>query len=189
MLKNKIKQLRQENHFTQSELAERIQVSRQTISKWESGMAVPDAERLAAIADLFCIEVGYLLAKEDDVKPREFYSENSLQDVPGVSAKAKTVLSDREIDNMGERIYTPANHSSTMEKAEADWGQVVCQLERYNNICSQRLSLIKFTIKWVLIWLACMSILTISYKIYEMHFDAIGSAEQNPIETYSSMNP
>lgn len=156
MLKNKIKQLRQENHFTQSELAERIQVSRQTISKWESGMAVPDAERLAAIADLFCIEVGYLLAKEDDVKPRDFYSNN---------------------------------HSSTMEKAEVDWGQVACQLERYNNICSQRLSLIKFTIKWVLIWLACMSILTISYKIYEMHFDAIGSAEQNPIETYSSMNP
>ena len=46
MLKDTIKKLRTEQGLSQDELAERIHVVRQTVSKWERGTSVPDAIRL-----------------------------------------------------------------------------------------------------------------------------------------------
>ena len=51
MLGKKIKQLRNEKGMTQDELATRLSVVRQTVSKWEKGFAVPDAEMIVKIAD------------------------------------------------------------------------------------------------------------------------------------------
>ena len=51
MLKDNIKRLRAENGLSQDDLAERVHVVRQTVSKWERGASVPDAETLAALAN------------------------------------------------------------------------------------------------------------------------------------------
>lgn len=48
MLKDTIKKLRTEQGLSQDELAERIHVVRQTVSKWERGTSVPDADSLVA---------------------------------------------------------------------------------------------------------------------------------------------
>ncbi len=61
MLNEKIKSLRKQKGLTQEELAIRLNVVRQTISKWEKGLSVPDAEMLIKIADLFEITVSELL--------------------------------------------------------------------------------------------------------------------------------
>lgn len=45
-LKNRLKEVRLEQKFSQEELAERMEVSRQTISKWETGAVEPSAENL-----------------------------------------------------------------------------------------------------------------------------------------------
>ena len=50
MLKDTIKKLRTEQGLSQDELAERIHVVRQTVSKWERGTSVPDADSLVALA-------------------------------------------------------------------------------------------------------------------------------------------
>ena len=47
--------------MTQEQLAEQLQVSRQAVSKWESGQAVPDADKLPAMSDLFHVTIDYLL--------------------------------------------------------------------------------------------------------------------------------
>lgn len=64
MLNEKIKSLRKQRGFTQEELAIRLNVVRQTISKWEKGLSVPDAELLIKIADLFEISTSELLGAD-----------------------------------------------------------------------------------------------------------------------------
>ena len=61
MLNENIKTLRKNKGFTQEELASRLNVVRQTVSKWEKGYSVPDAELLKKIADVLETDVRTLL--------------------------------------------------------------------------------------------------------------------------------
>ena len=61
MLNENIKALRKNKGFTQDELASRLNVVRQTVSKWEKGYSVPDAEMLQRIAEIFETDVSHLL--------------------------------------------------------------------------------------------------------------------------------
>ena len=56
MLSENLKTLRRQKGFTQEELAVRLNVVRQTVSKWEKGLSVPDAELLTGVSKLcLCI--------------------------------------------------------------------------------------------------------------------------------------
>lgn len=61
MLKENIKILRKQKGLSQETLAQQLNVVRQTVSKWEKGLSVPDAEMLNAIAELFEVPVSTLL--------------------------------------------------------------------------------------------------------------------------------
>lgn len=61
MLNENIKSLRKTKGITQDELAIRLNVVRQTVSKWEKGLSVPDAEMLQRIAEVFEVNVSELL--------------------------------------------------------------------------------------------------------------------------------
>ena len=58
---NKLYELRKQKGLSQEELANRLNVSRQTISKWEVGESTPDMEKLAAISELFDISLDELV--------------------------------------------------------------------------------------------------------------------------------
>ena len=58
---NKLYHLRKQKGLSQEELANRLNVSRQTISKWEVGDSTPDMEKLIAISDMFQISLGELV--------------------------------------------------------------------------------------------------------------------------------
>lgn len=74
MLKDNIRILRKSKGLSQEELAARLHVVRQTISKWEKDLSVPDAEMLVRIAKIFDVPVSTLLgekieqSKSDDLK-------------------------------------------------------------------------------------------------------------------------
>ena len=70
MLSEKLYQLRKKSGFSQQQLAEQLKVSRQAISKWESGSAFPESEKLIIISNYFGVSVDYLLKDnvEDDAK-------------------------------------------------------------------------------------------------------------------------
>lgn len=53
--------LRKQNGWSQEELAEKLDVSRQAISKWESGQSLPESERIVQLAQLFGVTTDYLL--------------------------------------------------------------------------------------------------------------------------------
>ena len=64
----KITLIRKENNLTQEQFAEMMNVSRQSVSKWELGTAYPDTEKLIRISKLFSCSLDYLLKDEIEKK-------------------------------------------------------------------------------------------------------------------------
>ena len=64
MLAENLKVLRKQKGFSQEELAVRVNVVRQTVSKWEKGLSVPDADVLVKLAEVFGVSVSELLGEE-----------------------------------------------------------------------------------------------------------------------------
>ena len=62
----KLQELRKSRNLTQEELAEALFVSRTAVSKWESGKAIPDSNKVLAIAKLFGVSTDFLLRKEEE---------------------------------------------------------------------------------------------------------------------------
>ncbi|MFZ7103742.1 MAG: helix-turn-helix domain-containing protein [Peptococcaceae bacterium] len=69
MFDENLKNLRKQKGLSQEELAERLHVVRQTVSKWEKGLSVPDAALLIRIAEIFETSVSTLLG--DTIRPSE----------------------------------------------------------------------------------------------------------------------
>lgn len=61
MLQENLRAYRKEKGLSQEELAIRLHVVRQTVSKWEKGLSVPDADALLRIAEIFEVPVDALL--------------------------------------------------------------------------------------------------------------------------------
>ena len=57
----KLLTLRKANDLTQEQLAEKLAVSRQSVSKWESGQAVPELDKIVAMSAIFDVTTDYLL--------------------------------------------------------------------------------------------------------------------------------
>ena len=66
MLGENIKIYRQKKGYTQEEVANRLHVTRQTISKWEKNYSVPDAEVLVKLADVLEVQTSQLLGVKAD---------------------------------------------------------------------------------------------------------------------------
>ncbi len=64
MFNENLKTLRKQKGFTQEELAIRVSVVRQTVSKWEKGLSVPDADALQRIAEVLDVGVNELLGAD-----------------------------------------------------------------------------------------------------------------------------
>ena len=71
MLSENIKILRKQKGYSQEALAEKLHVVRQTVSKWEKGLSVPDAELLRELSELFEVPVSTLLGGkiEEEARP------------------------------------------------------------------------------------------------------------------------
>lgn len=64
MFHENLKTMRKAKGYTQEELAIKLNVVRQTVSKWEKGLSVPDADVLWKIADVLDMDVSTLLGEE-----------------------------------------------------------------------------------------------------------------------------
>ena len=61
----KLLNLRRARNWTQEELAEKIGVTRQALSKWEANAALPDTKNVVALAKLFGVTADYLLCEDE----------------------------------------------------------------------------------------------------------------------------
>ena len=85
-LSDKIVQLRKANSWSQEDFAEKMNVSRQAISRWENGTALPDAQNVLQISKLFKVTTDYLL--NDD-----FEDDGDISNVQTAAEKTTNVFS------------------------------------------------------------------------------------------------
>lgn len=71
ILADKIMEERKKNGWSQEELAEKLGVSRQSVSKWEGAQSVPDLQRILEMSRLFSVSTDYLL--KDEVSPENIH--------------------------------------------------------------------------------------------------------------------
>ena len=72
LFNEKLKMLRKELNLTQEELANKLNVSRQAITKWESGEGIPDIENLKQISILFGVSIDELVKEEKEVTTSKY---------------------------------------------------------------------------------------------------------------------
>ncbi len=80
-LAEKILTLRKSRSWTQDQLAEQLDVSRQTISKWESGQSLPELDKITALSEVFNVSTDCLLkpSKVDNLSLKTEMLENQQQ--------------------------------------------------------------------------------------------------------------
>ena len=82
-LSEKIIELRKRNGMTQEELAAICNVSRQSISKWEADIALPETEKLLILGNLFHVSMDVLLKDEltvNAIKPTQSCGSNTVKE-------------------------------------------------------------------------------------------------------------
>lgn len=85
ILADKILELRKQNGWSQEELADKLGVSRQSVSKWEGAQSIPDMERIIALSRLFGVSTDLLVKDEIDVMGNNVDAdENACQEEAGV---------------------------------------------------------------------------------------------------------
>ena len=80
-LSEKLYALRKKGGLSQEQLAEQLGVSRQAISKWESGKAVPESDTLVSISNFFNVSLDYLMKEDDLAESEPGFSKNDGQSV------------------------------------------------------------------------------------------------------------
>jgi transcriptional regulator with XRE-family HTH domain len=67
-LGEKIKEIRIQNGMTQEMIAEHLDVSRQTVTKWENNQSKPSTENMLALTELFSVSLDYLIGNKNEKK-------------------------------------------------------------------------------------------------------------------------
>ena len=66
-LGERLYELRTKHEMSQGDLAEKLDVSRQTISKWENNMSIPELDKIISLSNVFGVSVDYLVKGEGEV--------------------------------------------------------------------------------------------------------------------------
>ena len=83
ILADKIIYLRKKAGWSQEELAEKMGVSRQSISKWEGALSVPDMNRILKLSELFDVSTDYLLRDEMEEEEKNPAADEKIADETG----------------------------------------------------------------------------------------------------------
>ena len=113
--------LRKKHNFTQDELAKRLDISRQAVSKWETGAAIPDLEVLLKISKLYGITINDILEpniptkKITDFEQLSRVPENELRDILEQYDMTSLVIASMgaspEINNLLEKLFPDVDFS------------------------------------------------------------------------------
>lgn len=95
-ISNRIIKLRKQKGWSQEELAEKLDVSRQSVSKWESGTSVPDLTRILQMSEIFGVTTDYLLKGDGHTLPEES-TENEIDSY--MEEEKISILCDEQIKN------------------------------------------------------------------------------------------
>ena len=103
-LGEKIQKLRKQRGLSQEALAEKVTVTRQTISKWELGQSLPDLDFIAQLSDIFSVSSDYLIKDEMDMDFESIGTNLLGKTLISLSNKISRVQQNQIVDTIAERI-------------------------------------------------------------------------------------
>jgi len=135
-------------NMTQEKLAEKMHVSRQTVSKWETGEALPDVDKLLELSKLFSCTIDTLL-KEDIVPLDDCYSRVTVVAVPAFSLARYIIISPQPEDDVKMYLDYWAKRSGLYafpgKKRQIGWDFPFVSMEQQN-----RFGLRGYVAGWIL---------------------------------------
>ena len=105
ILADKIIENRKKNGWSQEELADKLDVSRQSVSKWEGAQAIPDMKKILQMAELFGVTTDYLL--KDDIEDETMPLSNSVDYVQEDKVVRVSMEEANNFLNYNEKAATP----------------------------------------------------------------------------------
>ncbi len=91
----KLQKLRREKGLSQDQLAEELNVSRQAVSKWERGEALPDTDMVVGLSELFSVSTDYLLKEQpQSTKNQEAHAGQGFLPSWGICSEQRAIFSD-----------------------------------------------------------------------------------------------
>ena len=81
-LSQKLKSTREQANLSQQDVADSLNISRQSVSKWENGKACPDIDNLAILSELYGVSLDYLI-KDNQEKPDVNFTNESTPKISG----------------------------------------------------------------------------------------------------------
>lgn len=119
MIEENIRRLRKNAKMSQEDLAEKLSVVRQTVSKWERGLSVPDAEMVIKIAALFEVPVSELLGMEtSSAVTVNSGKKQSIRESSGSEIPSTATASDVSIRELTEKLAQLNEQLAEKNKAE-----------------------------------------------------------------------
>ena len=120
-LGERILELRKKNGLSQEELAEKLGVSRQSVSKWETGNVMPDIDKAVAMCELFGVTTDYLLKGRTD-HASAVYNDVLEEEIIGSidSEEAEAPAEIHEDSTNPADVNPPLHNKEQDEKAEKD---------------------------------------------------------------------
>ena len=113
-MKNRIEEIRKERGIRQEEFAKSMGVSRQTVSKWETGDAYPDLDKLMDLSKMFSCTIDSLL--KENMEPQEQYlSDVSIVTVPAFTLGRYVIISPQPENDVQAYLDSWAKRSGLYE--------------------------------------------------------------------------
>lgn len=128
MIGTKIAQRRKDLGLTQSEFAEKMNVTRQTVSRWENGSILPDVDKIADIAAILDVSCDYLL--KDDISGAERGESHS--EAGTVSRLIESILGRKVRFQFfdGECVVELYDEVCTVKELHGNWLNVSADLKK-----------------------------------------------------------
>ena len=105
ILAEKIIKLRKKNGWSQEELAEQMHVSRQSVSKWESGTSIPDLNKILLLSQIFDVSTDYLLKEEVEEREEIIPAEQGEVHVECANESVRDVSLEEATNYMKDSMY------------------------------------------------------------------------------------
>ena len=105
-LGERIKALRKQSNLSQEQLAEKLNVSRQAVSKWESNTAYPDISNLILLKDIFGVTLDYLVIDNNTIENQDINEDiNSFDNTKVYNKEIKSNTNESDNPSYGEKWY------------------------------------------------------------------------------------
>ena len=108
-----LKGLREERNLNQKDVAERLNLSRQSIALYETGKREPNYKTLSMIADFYHVSIDYLFGRVENSKPAAYMIGNNIRLLRG--SKSYTEMAKNIGNEMAGSTYTRAIDPTTLQ--------------------------------------------------------------------------